>query len=53
MDTGRFLVSRVVPGRYMLTVTRPGVQAKPVTRDTPFVRVDVVDAAIEGLIIRP
>jgi protocatechuate 3,4-dioxygenase beta subunit len=49
---GRFLFTRISAGDYMLTMTNPGNERKPVTRQTPFVRVNVVDADVSGLIIQ-
>jgi hypothetical protein len=51
-SNGRFLFSRIAAGDYMLTVTNPGNERKPVTRQTPFVRVNVVDGDVSGLIIQ-
>ena len=48
---GRFLIPRVVPGRYRLTVTNPGVERRLVTFETPFIRVNVVDAAVAWLVV--
>jgi hypothetical protein len=36
----------------MLTVTQPGSKPQPVTRQTPFFRVRVIDGNVDGLIIQ-
>ena len=48
---GRFLIPRALAGRYRLTVTNPGVERTPVTLETPFIRLNVVDAAVAGLVV--
>ncbi len=48
---GRFRVGRIAAGRYMLTVTSPGGEPKPVTRQTPFIRVNVSDADVTGMVV--
>jgi protocatechuate 3,4-dioxygenase beta subunit len=48
---GQFRIPRLAAGRYKLMVTRPGEEPKPVTRETPFIRVNVIDADINGLVV--
>lgn len=48
---GHFRIPRIAGGSYMLTVTRPGDEIKPVTRQTPFIRVNVIDADVSGLVV--
>ena len=48
---GRFRIPRIAAGRYKLTVTSPGEEPKPVTRETPFIRVNVSDGDIRGLVV--
>jgi hypothetical protein len=48
---GRFRISGIAPGRYVLTATSPGDEPKRVTRDTPFIRVNVIDADVSGLVV--
>ena len=48
---GHFRIPRLAAGRYMLTVTSPGEERKPVTRQTPFIRVNVIDADVSGLVV--
>jgi hypothetical protein len=48
---GHFQITRIAAGRYMLTVTSPGGERKPVTRQTPFIRVNVIDADVRGLVV--
>jgi len=47
---GNFRIPLIAAGRYMLTVTSPGDERKPVTRQTPFIRVNV-DADVSGLVV--
>jgi hypothetical protein len=49
---GRFRIGLIAAGAYMLTVTSPGDEVRPMTRQTPFVRVSAVDADIDGLVIQ-
>jgi hypothetical protein len=49
---GRFRIGFLAAGDYMLTVIPPGVESQRVTRQTPFVRVSVVDADVSGLAIQ-
>jgi hypothetical protein len=49
---GRFRIGFIAAGDYMLTVTGPSSESKPVTAQTPFVRISVVDADVSGLIIQ-
>jgi hypothetical protein len=49
---GRFRIDLITAGEYMLTVTSAGDEVRPVTRQTPFIRVSVVDADIDGLVIQ-
>ena len=48
---GHFLIPHLAAGRYKLTVTRPGEDRAPVTRQTPFIRVNVIDADVSGLVV--
>ena len=48
---GHFRIGRIAAGRYMLTVTSPGDEPKPVTRQTPFIRVEINDADVSGLVV--
>jgi hypothetical protein len=48
---GHFRIPRLAAGRYKLTVTRPGEESKPVTRETPFIRVNIIDADVSGLVV--
>jgi len=48
---GQFRIPRIAAGRYMLTVTSPADERRPVTRQTPFVRVNVIDADVSGLVV--
>jgi hypothetical protein len=48
---GYFRIPRLAAGRYKLTVTRPGEDRAPVTRQTPFIRVNVIDVDVTGLVV--
>lgn len=48
---GYFRIPRLAAGRYKLTVTRPGEDRAPVTRQTPFIRVNVIDVDVSGLVV--
>lgn len=48
---GHFRIPGIAAGRYMLTVTSPGDERKLVTRQTPFIRVNIIDADVSGLVI--
>jgi hypothetical protein len=48
---GRFRIKAHAHGDYRLTVTPPGVEPTRVTRQTPFLRVRVVEADVSGLTI--
>ena len=49
---GRFHVRHASPGDYRLTATNSGSYPGAVTRQTPFVRVTVVEADVSGLVIQ-
>jgi len=49
---GRFQIGFIAAGDYKLTVTPPGMEPQSVTRQTPFVRVTVIDADVSGLAIQ-
>jgi hypothetical protein len=48
---GRFRIPGIAAGRYKLTATSPGNEPTLVTRESPFVRVNVVDADVSGLVV--
>jgi Carboxypeptidase regulatory-like domain len=48
---GHFRILRIAAGRYMLTVTSPRDERRPVTRQTPFIRVNIIDADVSGLVV--
>ena len=49
---GRVRIGFIAAREYRLTVTPPGIEPSPVTRQTPFVRMTVVDADVSSLTIR-
>lgn len=49
---GRFQISLISAGKYKLTALSPGLPPRPVTRQTPFVPIHVVDSDVSDLIVR-
>jgi hypothetical protein len=49
---GRFRIGFIAPGEYRLTMKLPDTEPSPVTRQTPLVRITVVDADVSSLTIR-
>jgi hypothetical protein len=48
---GHFRILRLTAGRYMLTVRRPREEQTTMTRQTPFIRVNIVDADVSGMVV--
>jgi hypothetical protein len=48
---GRFRIAGIATGLYQLTASLPAEERRPVTRDTPFIRVTITDGDVTGLIV--